>query len=120
MATALMGADHPWTAYPLTALGKTFIAQGRYREAVSVLERAHRVRERAEPSPDNVAETRFALARARWALNRDRPGALALAVAAREAYRKLPGQAKRVEEIEAWLADKAEHSPSRDATGSRG
>jgi tetratricopeptide (TPR) repeat protein len=106
MATALMGADHPWTAYPLTALGKTLLAQERYREALPILEKAHRIRERAELSPDNVAETRFALARARWALNRDRPGALALAIAARDAYRKLPGQAKRTAEVEGWLADK--------------
>jgi len=108
LVTALVGADHPWTAYPLTALGKTFLAQGRYREALPVLEKAHRIRERSEPSPDNVAETRFALARAHWALHRDRPGALTLAIAARDTYRTLPGQEKRADEIEEWLADKVE------------
>jgi tetratricopeptide (TPR) repeat protein len=108
MASAFVGADHMWTAYPLTALGKTFLAQGKYREALSVLEKAHQIRERSEPSPDNIAETRFALARARWALNRDRPGALALAIAARDAYRKLPGQEKRIAEIEVWLANRVE------------
>jgi eukaryotic-like serine/threonine-protein kinase len=105
LATALMGVDHPWTAYPLTALGKTLLAQGKYREALPFLEDAHRIRERTELSADDVAETRFALARARWALNRERPGALALAVAARDAYRKLPGQEQRVKEIERWLAE---------------
>jgi tetratricopeptide (TPR) repeat protein len=108
MATALVGADHPWVGYPLTALGKALLAQGRYREALPILERAHRIRERAEPSPDNVAETRFALARARWTLNRDRPSALTLAIAARDTYRKLPGQAKRAAEVNAWLADTVE------------
>ena len=108
MATALVGAEHPWTAYPLTALGKTLLAQGRYLEALPVLEKAHRIRDRAEPSPDNIAETRFALARARWALNRDRTGALTLATAAHDAYRKLPGQAKRAEEIDTWLANNVE------------
>jgi eukaryotic-like serine/threonine-protein kinase len=103
---AVVGADHLWTAYPLNALGKTLLAEGKYREALPVLEKAHRIRQGADPRADNIAETRFALARARWALNRDRPGALALAIAARDAYRKLPGEAKRFEEIEAWLADK--------------
>ena len=111
LVVAFVGTDHVWTGYPLTALGKTLLAEGKYREAAPVLERAQRVREHGTVGADLVAETRFALARARWALNRDRPGALALAIAARAAYRKLPGQEKRVEEIEAWMTDIAPVEP---------
>ena len=106
LAVAFVGPDHPWTAYPLTALGKTLIAEGKYREAASFLEKALRIRERAEPNAELVAETRFALAQAHWALNRDRAGALALATAARDAYRQLPGHKKRADEVDMWLAGK--------------
>jgi tetratricopeptide (TPR) repeat protein len=107
-----VGPDHPWTAYPLTALGKTLILEHRLREATPVLERALRIREKSEPNAELVAETRFALARARWELGDDRAGALSLAQAARDTYRKMPEQAKHATEVEAWLAGKSA-SPSR-------
>jgi eukaryotic-like serine/threonine-protein kinase len=110
-STAWVGADHPWTAYPLTALGKTLIAEGKLHEATAILERALRIREHSEPNQDSVAETRFALARARWELNQDRPGARTLAEAARDGYRKLPGHAKNAAEIDAWLSDKSARRP---------
>ena len=103
LAVAFVGADHPWTRYPLTALGRTLVAERKYRDAASVLEKALRIRERAEPNAELVAETRFALAQAHWALNRDRPGALTLATAARDAYRQLPGHKTRADEVDAWL-----------------
>src|SRR6185312_14552189 len=40
-----VGPDHPWTAYPLTALGKTLLLEHRVHEATPVLERALRIRE---------------------------------------------------------------------------
>jgi tetratricopeptide (TPR) repeat protein len=100
-----VGPDHPWTAYPLTALGKTLILEHRASEATSVLERALRVRERSEPNAELVAETRFALARARWELGQDRASALSLAEAARDAYRTMPEQAKHAAEVDTWLAE---------------
>jgi eukaryotic-like serine/threonine-protein kinase len=103
LSAVWVGADHPWTAYPLTALGKTLIAERRPREAASILERALRIREHAEPNADLVAETRFGLARARWEIDQDRAGAWSMAEAARDAYRKLPEQTKHVAEIDAWL-----------------
>ena len=101
---ALSLAGRPWP----DGYGETLVAEGQYREAASVLEKALRVRERAEPNCRGVgtAETRFALAQAHWALNRDRAGALALATAARDAYRQLPGHKKRADEVDAWLAGK--------------
>jgi tetratricopeptide (TPR) repeat protein len=104
LSTAWVGADHPWTAYPLTALGKTLIGERRWSAAISVLERALHVRESSEPNPELVAETRFALARARWEAGKDRAEARALATAARDAYRNLSEHGKQVGEIEAWLA----------------
>jgi eukaryotic-like serine/threonine-protein kinase len=101
-----VGPDHPWTAYPLTALGKTLILEHQRREAVLILERALRIREKSEPNAELVAETRFALARARWEIGQDRAGALALAEAARETYRKMPAEAKHAAEVDAWLAGK--------------
>ena len=101
-----VGPDHQWTAIPLTALGKTLILEHHFREATPILERALRIREKSEPNAELVAETRFALARARWELGQDRPGALMLAEAARDAYRKMPGHAKDAAEVDAWMAGK--------------
>jgi tetratricopeptide (TPR) repeat protein len=107
MTAAWVGREHPWTAYPGTALGKTLIAEGRAREAIPVLETALRVREKSEPAVNFVAETRFALARARWEAGHDRDGARTLAEAARDGYRTLPSEAKHAAEVDAWLADHA-------------
>jgi eukaryotic-like serine/threonine-protein kinase len=106
LSSQWVGPDHPWTAYPLTALGKTLLLDHRAREAMPVLERALRIREKSEPNAEMVAETRFALAEARWELGQDRAGALVLAGAARDAYRKMPEQAKHAAEVDAWLAGK--------------
>ncbi len=101
-----VGPDHPWTAYPLTALGKTLILEHHLHEARPILERALRIREQSEPNAELVAETRFALAEARWELGQDRTGALTLAAAARDTYRKMPAEAKHAAEVDAWLAGK--------------
>jgi hypothetical protein len=106
MSVTLFGEGHPWTAGPLTELGKILIAEGKHREALPVLEKALRIREGREPNEEDVAETRFALAQARWALDRDRTGALTLAISARDAYRHLPNHEKRADEVDAWLAGK--------------
>jgi len=100
---SIVGVDHPNIAYPLTALGKSLLAVGRAREAIPVLERAVRIRERNEPKRDMIAESQFALARARWEAGVDRDGSRTLALAARDAYRALPGETKHAAEIDAWL-----------------
>jgi eukaryotic-like serine/threonine-protein kinase len=108
-----VGPDHPWTAYPLTALGKTLLLEHHFREAAPVLERALRIREKSEPNAEMVAETRFALARTRWELGQDRSAALTLAQSARDAYRKMPGEARHAADVDAWLAGKsASQGPS--------
>ncbi len=111
----LVGTDHLWTADPLTELGKTLVAEGKCQEATALLERALQIRERGDPSSPDLADTRFALARARWACNQERSKARALALAARDAYRPLPGFKRRADEVDAWLANtstpKAEAKP---------
>jgi tetratricopeptide (TPR) repeat protein len=102
-----VGRDHAWVAYPLTALGKELVVDGRPGEAIAPLERAVRIRERGDTHRDLLAESRFALARARWNAGGDRAAAQALAVAARDAYRAMPAQAKNAAEIDAWLASRA-------------
>ena len=101
--SAHVGPDHPWVAYALTALGKGLVADQRAAEAIAPLDKAVRIRA-AEPDGELVAESQFALARARWAVGRDRAAARALAVTARDGYRKLPARAKQTAEIDAWLA----------------
>lgn len=106
--------DHPWLAYPLTGLGNALRSQGRTREAMPVLERALRIRERGEHSPQPLAETRFALARALWDASGDRDQharARALAVAARDGYRSVSWTA-RAGHVEDWLAAHPAARPS--------
>src|SRR6185437_12181064 len=105
-AVVLFGADHRWTMIALSDLGKALLGEKKAREALPVLEKALRIRERSEPIVENVAETRFALARALWDTEQDRARALALAMAGREAYAKLAWHKKEVGEIDTWLADK--------------
>jgi tetratricopeptide (TPR) repeat protein len=101
-----VGPDHPWTAIALTDLGKTLILEHHLREALPILERALRIREESEPNVELVAETRFALAQARWGNGYNRASALHLAEAARNTYSNMPNHAKDLGQIEAWLNDK--------------
>ena len=110
-SATFLGTTVPWTADPLTALGKTLLAEEKYREASSILERALAIRDGAASPPQDAAETRFALARAHWSLDRSRSDALSLATAARDTYRKLPGHDAEADEIDAWLSNKT--SPVR-------
>ena len=109
------GPDSPLIAFPLTGLAQAWLALGRPDEARPLLEHALQLR---EASPDRVAlaETRFALARALWDTEKDRPRAHGLAVAARDAYARVAeddakaktagaSQARAQQTaIDAWLA----------------
>jgi tetratricopeptide (TPR) repeat protein/tRNA A-37 threonylcarbamoyl transferase component Bud32 len=94
----LVGAqDNLDLAYPLTGLGEALVLVGRGGDAVAPLGRALAVREKNEPDPERLGETRFALARALAA--RDQPGdrekAGALAAAARRDYAKASSSKER-------------------------
>jgi tetratricopeptide (TPR) repeat protein len=106
-------SDSPLLAYPLTGLAQAWLALGRSDEARPLLERALGLRA-AAPNPVDLAETRFALARALWEVDKERARAHGLAVAARAAYMTVadtspekpavaaPAKAQ-VAQIDAWL-----------------
>jgi tetratricopeptide (TPR) repeat protein len=73
----------------LTGEGLDLIALGRAAEAVSPLERAVAARERGAAAPSDLAEVRFALARALAASGGDRARAKKLAELARADFRPL-------------------------------
>ncbi len=107
LARQWVGPDHPWTAYPLTALGKTLIADDRPRDAISDAGAgaAHprtRGAERGAGGRDPVRAGPGALG-----ADQDRVGARRSPQAARDVYRKMPAQAKQAAEVDAWLAGKS-------------
>ncbi|MEM9458727.1 MAG: tetratricopeptide repeat protein [Myxococcota bacterium] len=105
-----LGPEHPYIAYPLTGLGAALLGLGRPVDALPVLERALAIRNSDAVDPAELAETRFALARALWtvpaAQGRDRPRARTLAQQARTAYAAL-GDAWKAQraETETWLVE---------------
>jgi eukaryotic-like serine/threonine-protein kinase len=104
IAEQLFSADAEGFARPLRAVGEAHLARGRAAEAVVPLRRSLALTLRGGPGftvhPRAAAATRFALARALLASGAERPPALALAEAARDAYRD--GEPGRLA-IEAWL-----------------
>ena len=103
-AEALFVSEGPSLADSLMGLGRILLAEKSTREAGPVLERALQLGERFPAFVVDRAEGEFALARANWALDRNRPAAVKMAKAAREIYRPMPDCRKRVEDIDSWLA----------------
>jgi tetratricopeptide (TPR) repeat protein len=105
---ALAHWEQPGTAetamigYPLTGLGQALLALERPADAIMPLERALRRREAEETDPFPVAETRFALARALLGAGHDRARSQALAIEARDGYRKGSDE-NHAKKIDAWL-----------------
>ncbi len=98
-----LGEDHPMLAHVWNGLGQVELARGRADQAVALLERAVAMREKSPGDATDLAESRFALARALPAADAAR--ALQLATAARDVYATAgPGYAKRHAAIVAWLA----------------
>jgi tetratricopeptide (TPR) repeat protein len=97
-------ADNPSFAYPLTGMGQALLLEKRAAEAIAPLERALRLRERYDPDPQRLAETRFALARALWDGGGDRAQARAHAAAARDGYARMAWRKAELATAEAWLA----------------
>jgi serine/threonine protein kinase len=101
-----VGAD---LGFQLTGLGRALLLAGRGAEAVAPLERALRVREKKDPEPERLGETRFALARALAMRDHDGDAARArsLAKSARDDYRKMLASKLRDESLAAidrWLS----------------
>jgi tRNA A-37 threonylcarbamoyl transferase component Bud32 len=95
------GVETDVLAWALTGLGRARLGQKRPGSAVAPLEEALGIRVAKHAPPAQLAETRFALARALWSRDADKPRALALGESARG---DLGGDAKAAAEIDAWLA----------------
>jgi len=100
----VLGADHPNIAHILIGSGETLLALGRAGEAVPPLARALALREAGRVQPEEVAEARFALARALWAADGDRDRAHVLAQQAGDAYAAIASRAPDAAAVRDWLA----------------
>ena len=96
------GVDADVLAWGLTGLGRALLGQKRPGAAVAPLEEALAIRIEKHAPPAQLAETRFALARALWSRAADRGRAVTLAVSARA---DCGDDKKAAGEIDAWLAD---------------
>jgi tetratricopeptide (TPR) repeat protein len=81
-----LGAAHPDVAVSLTGEGRALVGLNAAARAMALLERALSIYERAPRTPWDLADTRFALARALVAVHGDRERARSLAVEARASY----------------------------------
>jgi hypothetical protein len=87
---------------------------GRPAEAIAVLERVRTIHDASDADPVSRAVVKFELARALWALGRDRKRALALAEEARQVIAADPedkaqaaaGVKSGSAEVAAWIAGK--------------
>jgi tetratricopeptide (TPR) repeat protein/predicted Ser/Thr protein kinase len=99
---ASLGPDHPNAAHVLNGLGETHRAVGRGAEAIPLLERALAIRAVSSVQSEELAESRFALARALGPAQAQR--ARELAEQALQAYAAAVGSERERAEVSAWLA----------------
>jgi tetratricopeptide (TPR) repeat protein len=98
------GPTHRELALPLKGLGLAHLARRRPADAAAALEQALALRDPRASDPQELAEIRWALARALAALGKEPGRQRELAGAALAAYRDLgPEWADRVQEITRWL-----------------
>jgi tetratricopeptide (TPR) repeat protein/tRNA A-37 threonylcarbamoyl transferase component Bud32 len=100
---AELGPAHPHVATSLLHQGKALTALGKALEAIPPLERALAIRQARTPNPVALGAVRFALARALWEAQRDRPRALSLATEAVQLFADAKRSRER-DEVLAWLA----------------
>jgi len=101
--TKLLGSDHPNLSYSLGNVGQALLGLHRYPEALSHLDRALKMQEAAKLTAEELAEVRFAYARALWEAKKDKNRALVLAAQARDGFRR--GHDRRAEDqADRWLA----------------
>ncbi|WP_141618642.1 tetratricopeptide repeat protein [Myxococcus sp. AB036A] len=109
-----LGAEHPRVAQTLGLLGEALVEGGRLRESREPLERAVALGKKVELAPAELARANFALARALWQSQEERPRALALAREAQTAYaRSAPIHAPRAHTVRVWLSTHG--APSAEA-----
>ncbi|MBS1118831.1 MAG: hypothetical protein H6Q90_1059, partial [Deltaproteobacteria bacterium] len=99
-----LGPDHPDLGYPLTGLGAVLLTLGRSDQARAHAERAVRIREAGNVPPEELAESRFLLARVLWARSAARPRALELARQARDGFAGVgDDESPQLEKVKTWL-----------------
>ncbi|QRK10957.1 serine/threonine protein kinase [Archangium violaceum] len=98
-----LGVHHPELAAPLTGRGEALLKLGRAAEALAPLERALSLRETHAVPRQELAETRFALARALWASRKDTARARELAQQAERTLEQ-PGTESLRARVQEWLA----------------
>ena len=106
---------HAYFGFAWNGLGLASLAEEHPAEAIAPLERALVVRRAHAESPDETAETMFALARALWLSGRDPARARTLATQSRDLFG--PTRASDQRRVDGTLA--AWGSPPRDAATSR-
>ena len=111
MFESTLGPKHPNLAYPLTSIGEVELGLHAPDKAIAPLSRAVALREANQGDPSELAESRFALARALWdaahggTRARDRARARQLAGQAKDAVAALGDAGKEpLAEIAAWQA----------------
>ena len=97
------GAEHPMCAYASVNLGRVLLETGRAQEAIPRFERALAIWAQNLAAPQEMAEARAALARARHSTG-DRETARILARTAAQDYRRAdPPREKEAAELDAWI-----------------
>ena len=82
-----------------------FAAQGKHAEAAAEFDAALQIYAGIDAGGTEAAQVQLALARTRWELDDDRPGAIVLAQTARDAFAAAgSADADRLAETDAWLA----------------
>jgi tetratricopeptide (TPR) repeat protein len=105
----LLGPAHPEFAYDLRGVGDVLAGLGRTREAIPWLERALKIQESVQDAPEQLANSRYHLARALWTAG-DRGRALRLAHQAYRVYAGTRGESTRemAADAAAWLRARGE------------
>jgi tetratricopeptide (TPR) repeat protein/predicted Ser/Thr protein kinase len=100
-----LGPKHPYVVTPLLGIGQVHLARHQAASAIVPLERALAIAEAKPGDGFELAEARFALARALWDSGQDRERAKALATWALATYKAAGLRGSReLPAVEAWLA----------------
>jgi tetratricopeptide (TPR) repeat protein len=113
-----LGPDHRNMAFALTGIGVSYLEEGNAARALEPLERAWIIRQAQEREAGARAETAFALARALWETDRNRPRALRLAETAEALYSRLASQ-RQGNDVKDWLKRHQRLCPAGGGTAAR-
>jgi len=108
----VVGPDSALVASLLMKIGGAALGASDTRKSISALERALSIREKHPEHATDLAETRFALAKALKKSGGDKKRAMTLAANAREAYVAAGDNYKKnVAEVDEWIGGKRRAKP---------